>query len=265
MTASISVVDGIVNCVAGTPATMIAGARALIGAAERLRPAPRIVHLSSMAVYGAVTGLIDESAALIGSDPYASAKIVTEQLMAKYPSSVILRPGIVYGPAGRRWTESVARWLCAHRIGDLGSAGDGCCNLVYVSDLVEAIMQALRNSEVSGAIFNVAMNQPPTWNEYFIRFGRALGAVPIARLSRRRMQIETKLLAPPLKIAEILATRLKLRSLRLPEAIPPSVLRVCQQEIRLNVTAAQERLLLNWTNLDAGLQASATWYQQSSV
>jgi nucleoside-diphosphate-sugar epimerase len=255
-------VDGVVNCVAGSAQGMIEVARALTRVAAGLRIAPRIVHLSSMAVYGSVSGLIDESAALAGMDPYARAKIVTEQLMSRCPSAVVLRPGIVYGPGGRQWTERIARWLYAHRMGDLGPAGDGYCNLLYVGDLVQAIMQALRLSDAGGQVFNAAMAQPPTWNDYFVRFGRALGAVPIARLGRRRLQIETRLWAPPLKIAEIAAGRLKLRGLELPEAIPPSFLRLCQQEIRLDVSAAEQTLRLGWTDLDAGLQRAAQWSRE---
>ncbi len=32
-----------------------------------------------------------------------------------------------------------------------------------------------------GQAFNLAMSGPPTWNEYLVRFARALHAVPVAR------------------------------------------------------------------------------------
>jgi nucleoside-diphosphate-sugar epimerase len=215
--------------------------------------------LSSMAVYGPAEGSIRESAPLAGTDPYARAKIATEQCAAGYAAAVILRPGIVYGPGGPQWTRRIARWLFARRLGDLGAAGDGCCNLLYIDDLVKAITQSLRLADVEGRAFNLAMAQPPTWNDYFIRFARALGAVPVARIGRRRLQLETKLLAPPLKIAEILCARAGLRASRLPEPIPPSLLRLCRQEIRLDVGAAEESLQMSWTDLDQGLQRAAGW------
>jgi nucleoside-diphosphate-sugar epimerase len=255
-------IEGVVNCIAGRAENMTAGARALIGAARRLPTPPRVVHLSSMAVYGDVGGRVSEAAALQGADPYARAKIATEQLTAGYGSCVVLRPGIVYGPGGAQWTTRIARWLYSRRIGDLGAGGDGVCNLLYVGDLVVAIMRALRLPEPDAGVFNLAMAQPPTWNEYFIRFARALGAVPVARIGRRRLQLEAKLLAPPLKIAEILASRAGLRRLRLPDAIPPSLLRLCRQEIQLDVTAAELRLEMDWTGLDEGLQRSAMWYRR---
>jgi nucleoside-diphosphate-sugar epimerase len=255
-------VDGVVNCMAGDADTMTTSARLLLNAASRLQSAPRIVHLSSIAVYGPATGLVDESAPLAGTDLYAQGKIITEQLCSAYASIVILRPGIVYGPGSSQWTARIARWLFSHRIGDLGAAGDGYCNLTYVGDLVTAIAQALRLPDVEGKLFNVAVAQPPTWNEYFIRFAQSLGAVPVTRIGRRRLQIEAKILAPPLKIAEILATRAKFRGLHLPEAIPPALLRLCRQEIRMDVAAAEKSLQLAWTGLDEGLERAALWCRQ---
>jgi 2-alkyl-3-oxoalkanoate reductase len=255
-------VDAVVNCIAGNVDAMAASARVLFTAAASLAAPPRIVHLSSMAVYGPTVGRVDESTALAGTDPYAKAKIATEQSAASYGPQVILRPGIVYGPGGPQWTRRIAGWLFSHRIGDLGPAGDGCCNLLYIDDLVTAIAQALRLPNVVGQVLNLAMADPPTWNDYFIRFARALGAVPVARIGRRRLQVETKLLAPPLKIAEILFAKAGIRASRLPEPIPPSLVRLCGQEIRLDVSAAEKSLQLSWTDLGEGLERSAHWVRQ---
>jgi nucleoside-diphosphate-sugar epimerase len=254
--------DAVVNCIAGSAQTIASGAQVLLAAAARQSIAPRVVHLSSMAVYGAATGVLAESAPLHGEDPYALAKIAAEAHCAGYSQAVVLRPGIVYGPRGRQWTERIGRWLLAHRLGDLGAAGDGWCNLVYVEDVVAAIAQSLRLPGVAGQAFNLAMAQPPTWNEYLIEFARALGAVPVARIGRRQLQIETKLLAPPLKIAEILCRKAGIRTARLPEAIPPSLLRLCAQDMRLDVGRAEQLLQLRWTGLEDGLRQAARWFNQ---
>jgi nucleoside-diphosphate-sugar epimerase len=249
--------DAVVNCIAGSTRTIVDGARALVAAAARQPRPPRLVHLSSMAVYGNASGVVTESAPLRAEDAYAKAKIAAEADCQRYSQAVILRPGIVYGPRSRQWTERVARWLSAHRLGDLGAAGDGYCNLVYVADLVAAVALCLRLPGMAGQVFNLAMAQPPTWNEYFVAFARALGAVPVARIGRRRLKIETKLLAPPLKVAEILCRKVGISALRLPEAIPPSLLRLWQQDIRLDVTRAEQLLQLQWTALEDGLRQAA--------
>jgi nucleoside-diphosphate-sugar epimerase len=255
-------VDAVVNCIAGSADTITSGARALFSAAARQSQPPRVLYLSSMAVYGAVTGIVPESSALLGEDPYAKAKIAAEALCREYAPVIIFRPGIVYGPRSRQWTERIARWLVARRMGDLGAAGDGVCNLVYVDDVVSALTQALRLPGLDGQAFNLAMAQPPTWNEYLVAFARALGAVPVARIGGRWLKIETKLLAPPLKIAEIVCSKAGLPTARLPEAVPPSLLRLFQQDIRLDSAHAEQSLQLRWTALADGLQRSADWFNR---
>jgi 2-alkyl-3-oxoalkanoate reductase len=255
-------VDAVVNCIAGSAATIAGSARALIAAAARQSRPPLVLHLSSMAVYGAASGVVSESAPLLGADPYARAKIAAEELCRQYHRVVIFRPGIVYGPRSRQWTERIGRWLLARRLGDLGAAGDGVCNLVYVEDVVTALSQALRLSAAEGQVFNLAMAEPPTWNEYLVGYARALDAVPVATISRRWLKIETKLLAPPLKIAEILCQKAKLTSTRLPEPIPPSLLRLFQQDIRLDVERAEQLLQIRWTALANGLELAASWFEQ---
>ena len=105
------------------------------------------------------------------------------------------------------------------------------------------------------------MREPPTWNEYLVSFGRALGATPVAAIGSRQLKIETRLLAPPLKIAEILCGKLHI-PLRLPEPIPPSLLHLWSQDIRLDSSKAEQVLKVQWTDLEAGLRESAAWFKQ---
>jgi nucleoside-diphosphate-sugar epimerase len=131
-------VDGVVNCVTGGADTIRRGAQVL----ARLAGDRRIVHLSSMAVYGSATGLVDENAPLQGDiGAYGVAKIAAEATLAPC-NAVMLRPGCVTGPGGRLWT---ARWrnCSSGRIGDLGKAGAGCSNLIDVEDLAQAVLSAL--------------------------------------------------------------------------------------------------------------------------
>lgn len=250
--------DGVVNCVASAPETMVRGAEILFRAA--LARAPAIVHFSSMAVYGSAEGDLDESAPLSGDvGAYAAAKVETERHAARYPNAVVLRPGCVYGPGSQQWSGRIARWLLARRIGDLGAGGDGCANLVHVADVATATLEALRRPETRGRAYNLAMADAPDWNEYFFRFAKALGAVPVARRSERRMALEAKLIAPPLKIAEVLARRLGMRVGGLPEPIPPSLLRLWRQDIRLISRRAERDLGLGWTDLGRGLAETADW------
>ena len=150
------------------------------------------------------------------------------------------------------------------RVGDLGRNGDGYCNLVYIDDVVEAVARALRQAELGGRTFNLSLPQPPTWNEYFIRYAKALDAVPVRRITNRRLKLETRLLAPPLKILQILAQRISPRAFRgIPAPIPPSAAQLFRQEIRLSVRAAELEMGLCWTALNDGLGVTARAYRET--
>lgn len=240
-------IDAIVNCIAGAPATIVANAVALFAeAGDR-----RVVHLSSMAVYGDATGRITETAPLDErADGYAGAKRDAEA--AARGNVVILRPGCVYGGGSPQWSARIAALLAARRIGDLGAGGDGCSNLVHVDDVARAIVAALSPRVKAGSIYNLAMPDAPDWNGYFLDYARALGTVPIARIPAWRLKVETKLLAIPLKLLEKAGGRF-------PPAIPPSLARLWRQDLRLDSSRASADLQLAWTPLAAGMaEAAAT-------
>jgi len=260
-------VSAVVNCVLGNSRTIIDSARALFSVAGGSPNPPRIVHFSSLAVYGEAAGDVDESAAPVGRlSAYGAAKFETERLAAANPSIVTLRPGIVYGPGGAQWSGRIAQLLRAHRLGDLGRGGDGYCNLVYIDDVAEAVLRALRLPTAAAAMaFNLSLPHPPTWNEYLIRYAAALGAVPVSRIGQRRLRFESKVMAPPQKIAELIAGKVSPRlARRLPQPIPPSLVRLFQQEIRMKVGLAEQVLGLRWTPLEEGLRQAAAWYRPAA-
>ena len=255
--AALAASDAVVNAAHGSPAAIRAAADMLYDRAARLETRPRIVHLSSMTVYGPAVGDIDENAELRADlGDYAAAQLAAERRAAAYPNCVILRPGCEYGATCPEWSGRIARLLIARRLGDLGAAGDGYCNLVYLDDLTGAILAALRTPGIPGQAFNLAMPNPPTWNEYFTLFARALGAVPLRRIGRRRLQIETTVFAPALRIAEILARMVHLQG-RTPAVLSPSLRRLCEQEIRLDSRKAERLLGVGWISLADGLARTA--------
>ena len=166
LSAAVRGVAGIVNCVAGDADTIVNSAKLLFDVARRLDRPPRIVHLSSMAVYGSAEGLVDETAPLLGDlGPYSKAKVDAEALARVYPHMVVLRPGCVFGPESEQWSTRIARLLTVHRLGDLGPAGDGYFNLVEIDDVVLAIVRALERPALDGQVFNLSTRNPPTWNQ----------------------------------------------------------------------------------------------------
>jgi hypothetical protein len=122
------------------------------------------------------------------------------------------------------------------------------------------VLVALQRPDLRGRAFNLAQPSTLTWNEYFVRFAKALGAVPVRRIGRRRLALETRLAAPPLKIAELLWAAARQDPRRLPSALPPSLLGTLRQELRLDGRRAEQHLGIRWTGLDAGLDVAARWY-----
>jgi nucleoside-diphosphate-sugar epimerase len=254
--------QAIAHCIVGNAARIGGCGRALYEAITGSTDRRRVVHLSSMSVYGSAGGIIEESSELAAEvGAYAAAHRDVELIAAKAARAVILRPGVEYGPECAPWSGRVAQWLRARRLGDLGEFGDGFCNLVYIDDLISVLCAALRAPGIDGAIFNVAAGGGITWNDYFTAFAIALGAVPVRRIGRRRLLFETRLLAPALRAAELLAGGMRLSFLTIPPPIPPSLLRVAAQEIILSKALIDRTLQPQWTPLVEGLRRTAEFYR----
>lgn len=261
--------DAVVNCVAGSAAAITEGAHALARASARAG-CGRIVHLSTMSVYGTLEGDVREGAP---RDPsigwYARAKCEAEDALSRFAgeggSLVVLRPGCVWGPGSDLWVGRMGRLLAAHRLGDLGVAGDGWSNLVAVGDVCAAIMASLRLPVREGTprVYNLAAPDSPRWNDYFVDLALAIGATPVARIGRRRLELDARLAGPPLKILQMLAARAGVAPHRLPDPLPPGLLGVFERHLRLRSERAERELGLSWTPYAEALAASAAWFLAS--
>jgi nucleoside-diphosphate-sugar epimerase len=256
-------VDAVVNCVSGSADAIANGARVLAQAAQRAGR-PRIVHLSTMSVYGALEGEVTEASP---RDPsigwYAKAKCEAEDIIADYEGgAVMLRPGCVWGPGSELWVGRIGRLLRAHRLGDLGAAGDGWANLVAVDDVCAAVNASLHIAAAPGLprVFNLAAPDSPRWNDYFVDLALAIGATPVRRLSARRVKLDAKLLGPPLKVLEIVAKRAGRGTRRLPDALPPNLIGVFGRHLHLRSELAQRELGIDWTPYERVLRESADWF-----
>jgi nucleoside-diphosphate-sugar epimerase len=245
--------DAVVNCTAGSPTDTVDVARAL----AQVPADCRIVHVSSMAVYGAAAGRVDEASALPdGLGGYAGAKVAAERALSGHPNHVVLRPGCIFGPGGEQWTLRIARLLRARRLGDLGAAGDGACNLAPLDDVAAAVLATLCRP-VSGVAFNIALPDPPSWNAFLVCFAIALGATPVARVPARQLRLEARL-AVPLHAAALALRRISPQAAtRLPDALTPSLLALMRQDITLDHRRADRLLGFARTPLGTALAQAA--------
>jgi nucleoside-diphosphate-sugar epimerase len=196
-------VDLVVHAAYGDVAAMPAQTQALLAAMTQTG-ARALILLSSIAVYGAAEGAIDESAALSPADAYGAAKVACEDAARAWAAgaperrAILLRPGIVYGAGSRFWTIKLAERIRAGAWGDFGPRAEGPAALIHVDDLSAMIVQLvgrLRAGEAPAGCLalNAVGPERPSWNAYFAALARHLGRPSPRRWSegeiRRRVSL----------------------------------------------------------------------------
>jgi len=262
--AAIPQADAVINCVAGSAKAIAKGAANVYRlTAKQARP-PLVIHMSTMSVYGSATGMVSETSPLIADIGwYGRAKIEAEAHARAHADAggdlVIFRPGCVYGPGSTLWTYRIARLLESRRLGDLDNLGSGHCNLVYVDDVVRATLRVLKERSALGQVFNLADPQAGTWSTYLNAFAENLGISQLAHLARHRLWLESRVVAPSLKITHMLVRRSGMSEWT-PVVMPPSLTRLFGHDIQLDSHKA-ESLVGQWTSMGVGLKSAADWYR----
>lgn len=223
-------VNAVVHCAVGSPPVIVDGTRNVL-AASLEAGVDRFVHLSTVDVYGDATGSVSEEDPLqTTSKEYGNRKIEAEKICREYQDRglpvVILRPTIVYGPFCEEWVVDFVKRLMGGRRPVPTEDAQGSCNLVYVDDLVSAILAALTRREAVGKAFNI--NGPQlnlTWNDYFSTLESAVEAPSLEDSpGTSRSRLEAALMLPVRKTAKfvldnfessIMATYKRFRSARL--------------------------------------------------
>lgn len=208
-------VTHVVHCaVSGTERdTIVDGTRSLLqGALDA--GVQKAVHLSTVDVYGMPQGDVTEDQPFGSTGRmYGEAKIAAEQaaqaLAARGLPVCILRPTLVHGPFGATFTVAYAQRLQARPWLVPAPAAQGTCNLVYVDDLVGAIVAALDADTRPGETFNINGPERPTWHEYFHALNRALGLEPLVAASPRQSRMVSTLMEPVRAGAKLVLRGLK--------------------------------------------------------
>lgn len=173
----------------------IDGSRFLFDAIEAAA-VPRLIHISSISVYGHVNGegrVFDESAPL-GQHVhrwsyYTRAKVEVEHMLWQRRDRIaftVIRPSWLYGPRDR---ATVARMVSLVRCGRAKILGDGNnkLNMVYAGNVAEACILAADNRKAVHEAYNVSNDGPITQNRYYEMLAQAVGAPPVTRRVRYRV------------------------------------------------------------------------------
>jgi UDP-glucose 4-epimerase len=156
----------------GDPSAVWGGYEANVRAAINLLEASRtvsglrrFVSLGSCEEYGPIDVPFQEFEQERPLTDYGLAKLAVTQLLraasfSGFPA-VVLRPTVVYGPGQKplMFVPSLIASLLAGQPFPM-SAGEQSRDLVFVDDLVEAILAALLERDVVGAVINVSSAEP---------------------------------------------------------------------------------------------------------
>jgi len=153
------------------------GTANLIEAVERYSPnVKRFVYLSSLSAYGPV---------LEGDTPsekglphpvsnYGKSKLKGEEIVLKYSPKMpvcVLRPSVVYGPRDRQFRL----FFKLINRGFIPYWGDGNTSLVYIDDLIEAIILSAKRDNAVGEIYFISDGKVYHNTEIIDEIASALG------------------------------------------------------------------------------------------
>lgn len=203
--AAVAGMDAVIHCATGPGKVNALGTRNVLEACLK-GGVHRVVHLSTIDVYGDATGVLSEDRPLMRTSAhYGDSKIEAEEIVREYAAKglhvVILRPTIVYGPFSALWVEEFVARLQVRPWPFPRELCSGTCNLVYVDDVVAAARLALQRPEASGEAFNINGPDRPTWFEYFTALNAALELPPIQAASTASSRVSAMAMTPVRKAA----------------------------------------------------------------
>jgi acetylornithine/succinyldiaminopimelate/putrescine aminotransferase/nucleoside-diphosphate-sugar epimerase len=150
---------------------------AAVGASVR-----RFVHFSTTDVYGhpSADAAVEEGyEATRFRNWYAQTKLEAESEVRRAQTThaldaVILRPATVYGPGSTDVVGEIARAIRARSMLLVGN-GEAIAGLLYVDNLLDAAVLALRRDAAGGQAFNVSDGLDVTWREFTDGLAEGLG------------------------------------------------------------------------------------------
>ncbi len=149
--------------------------------AARARSVERFVHISTINVHGfpPPANANAESPLRFDGDFYSVSKAEGERAAWQFAREnglalTVIRPACTYGPRSEAWTMQPLRRVRRGAPVLIGN-GDGICNAVYIDNLVDLILLAMKNDAAVGQAFIGAEGRGVTWREFYGAYARMLG------------------------------------------------------------------------------------------
>lgn len=180
LTAALREVDAVVHCASALPSYPDADIRSIVvdGTTTVLEVAraaavPRVVHISSTAVYG-LPRLVPtpEDHPHEPVDTYSRAKAEAETVAARFRADglclPVLRPKTFLGPGRMGLFDMLFQWADEGRHFPVLGRGDVRIQMLALDDLVDAVLTVLRApDEVAGDTYNIGAAEFGTLREDF--------------------------------------------------------------------------------------------------
>jgi nucleoside-diphosphate-sugar epimerase len=127
-------------------------------------------------------------------DPYSVGKAEGERLAFDLGKSLglevtALRPTLVYGPRSPLWLVAYFERVRLEQIAMI-DGGSGVANLIFVDDLVDAMLTVAEHPAVAGEAFLMNGPEPITWREYLGILAAVCRKPLPPSVSLRRAQLE---------------------------------------------------------------------------
>ncbi|MFH1588338.1 MAG: NAD-dependent epimerase/dehydratase family protein [Candidatus Diapherotrites archaeon] len=134
----------------------------------------KLVFLSSVGVYGDFNGTANESSPLNPITPYEKSKLESEKIVLNFQETIevtVVRSALVLG-ANNSWKKIISMIRKGFPL--IGS-GNNSFQLIYVDELVQAIVFLMEKQWESGEIFNVAEKEIHSLKEVIGFFREEIG------------------------------------------------------------------------------------------
>lgn len=224
--------------------------------------APRVVHLSSVAVYAGLSmaePLTEER--WTEADPdrqnrYAASKHLSERAVwraheAGRVRATTLRPSVVYGERDRSATPVLVRYASLPLVPLVGG-GRTTAPVVYAGNVAAGVVAALDREASVGRAYNLALDTPVTIRELLALLGRGLDRRP-------------RTIPLPVRPARLLAAAVESVSRWLPGVRVVDARRAVRSMSSDNpYDSSRARLELGWTPLiphEEGVRRTLTWWR----
>jgi len=219
----------------------------------------KLVHVSTVDVYGYVDHNGTDESAPFGETGkfYADSKIRSEESMfeaqAKHQLPVtIVRPCAIYGPYDSNSFPGIVKYL-SKPFAPLINGGENLMDLVYVKDVVDALILAAENERSLGAAYNITDGSKRTFLEIIHMIADTVNKHP-------------KFVYTPYSTSYALTSFahsiLMFFGSRLPKHYQPEVVKVMSMDRHFSIEKAKSELGYQpIVELREGLNLTARWYE----